>query len=264
MSLETETKTKVKIIENVVLYHYELNLDDYEELYLPNCIEIIESFWNDNRTIKRIIAPKLMTIIDYFEFIKLKYLIVPEIRHITSCSAIDRINSKKLKVISEDNFSSSYVIDGNYKSDIHRDKIFYNCGIYEPYSWSKFYNCDITLYNLFGRTNEFHDCEVEYLGLTVNSHINSEESRDRGFEKEIVINALKTSKLFNYFKNTNSENLSDDEIINILQSYCISDNIRKIKIKSFDDILNNKDISHDLLYLQCVDLLDMVHFKLNV
>ena len=44
--------TKIKTIESKILYLYEEYLSNYDELYLPNCYEIIDSFSKENNSIK--------------------------------------------------------------------------------------------------------------------------------------------------------------------------------------------------------------------
>ena len=279
--IKDKFENTVKTIENTIICDFELNLDNYGILYLPNCIEIINSFKNENNSIIKIIAPKLAIIDAYvgMNFQKMKELIIPSINYISSPCITNNCNHNKLKIVTSNKFNSEYVIQDHSDSWTFNDKLniykdidvntsinyknneFYNCSIYNKCRESIFHDCNVLLFHVYEKTagyyqNEFYNCEIPYLGVTVNRY---------GFslDNEFIINALTTSNLFKYFKDTNDENLSDDEIINILKSHCILNDITNIKIKSFDDIVKNKDISHDLLYLQCNDLLDMVHFKLN-
>ena len=260
-------------IDAIVLYDYEIDLTDYTEIYLPNCVEIINSFRHKNNTIKRIIAPELISIncACGFNFSKLESLIVPKIRYLTSLPIAQYFeNRHDLNIETTNEFSSSYYIPNHREPKIDKmeiyknvdtcftgrthDNKFYNCTIYNGFCDSVCSYCNIQLSALMKHNNNiFYKCKIPYLGIIVdrNKYVN-----------EVRINALKTSNLYKYFKNTNDEGLTDDEIIDILQSHCKCKDIKNITVKSIDDIIDDEDVIHDLMYLLCDDVLNIIHFHL--
>ena len=182
-------------IDNMILYNYELNLDKYDELYLPNCIEIINSFKNENNTIKRIIAPKLTTIdcVVSFKFMDLKELIMPNIKNIDCCHIIHIYDGNQLEIITKSKFASSYPFSRKINlqkanestSNIYKDiencyphnmssNTFHHCTIYATCIDSKFYDSIITLNYIINihDSNKFYNCEIPHLGFTVNKYDN--------------------------------------------------------------------------------------------
>jgi len=262
--------SRIRTIESKILVNYEENLNNYDELYLPNCYEIIDSFCNENFSIKKIVAPKLTIItylnkqlyVDIFNFINLQELIIPNIKHI-KCPKLYLKHIKCCEL--SDNYNIPYGIningetiystDSNYDKNIkyfnkniysYKDKSeFKNCTVYPDIDNSILINCNITFYNFIYNiyndyNNIYYNCKIPYLDITIS-------------ENKIICNPLSDSLLFEYFKDINEEGLTNDEIKNILQKYCYN-NINNIEFEIKD---KNKSIIHDLQYLLCDSLLNL-------
>ena len=264
-----------------ILYEFELNLDDYDELYLPNCCEIIKSFTIENESITKIIAPKLISIHSSFNFTNLSILDTPNIRYVylyynhalySKNRAYKPQDFRATTIITLNEYASPYMEFDNLDklqikepTHIYKDieicftncaynNEFYNCNIYNTFGESSCHNCNIYFNTLLKTSNMLFNCKIPYLGITITRN---------NCNNKCMINLLETSKLYEYFKETNDDGLSDDEIANILQSHCNSKNIKQVSTKYFEDIINDKDIVHDLLYLQCNDILDLFKFELD-
>lgn len=264
--------SRIITIDAIILYNYDMDLSDYDEIYLPNCIEIIDSFKNVNNTIKRIVAPNLISIdCSYgFDFPKLESLVVPKIRYLASSKITEYfVGGYNLNIETSSKFSTLYWIPNHYGPETNNmeiykdidacfvdhtfDNKFYNCTIYNDFGRSTCSCCNIQLSALeVGKKNIFYKCRIPHLGIIVdrNKYVN-----------EIRINALKTSKFYQYLKSVNDEDLTDEEIIDILQSKCKCNDIRNIKVSTLEDIAKNEDVIYDLEYLLCTDILDAIQYR---